>query len=131
MGFAFIVPLAAISFWAVGVPIIINLVLTALCAIVGGVQIASTFRAWRAESVTEISPDGAPGIRLPGPVLAIEVMGLILLALGGAAYFSNVEILPDWAKFEGYVIVLLIAGSAAVLPALIITLRLSGLSRSR
>jgi uncharacterized membrane protein YidH (DUF202 family) len=56
--------------------------------------------------------------KMPLVLVILDGLGAILLGLGAAKYFANIDILPAKFQFESYAIVLMFAGGLLMLPML-------------
>jgi hypothetical protein len=65
---------------------------------------------------------------IPPNLLMLDVIGMILIGIGLAKYFGGVDVLPAEVRFEDYGVVLILAGLALSLPAM---LHLPGRIRTR
>jgi len=59
-------------------------------------------------------------IHLPVPVyyLLLDAIGTILLGLGLAKYFADLDIVPPVMRFENYAVAFMVFGIVIMLPAL-------------
>ena len=52
----------------------------------------------------------------PPIVLILDIIGTVLLGLGLAKYFANVDVIPLSLRFENYGPVMIVIGAALMLP---------------
>jgi hypothetical protein len=52
----------------------------------------------------------------PIVLLVLDVIGVALLGLGIAERFAGTTIVPDWLRFTGYDLVMIIVGALLMLP---------------
>ena len=56
---------------------------------------------------------------LPINLLVLDIIGSILIGLGVAKYFGNVDVLPEKFQFENYWVVLILVGALLMFPMLL------------
>lgn len=55
----------------------------------------------------------------PPALLILDIIGTVLLGLGLAKYFANVDVIPASLRFEGYGPVMIGIGAALMLPFMV------------
>ncbi|WP_341503702.1 hypothetical protein [Gallaecimonas sp. GXIMD4217] len=61
--------------------------------------------------------------KLPLPIIIIDMVGVLLLGLGLAERFGQLELVPPSLRFAQYDLVLMVLGGLMMLPVLIWTLK--------
>jgi uncharacterized membrane protein YidH (DUF202 family) len=69
-------------------------------------------------------------LKIPLPLLVLDLLGAIVLGLGLAEWFANTNIMPVQFQFENYYIVMVICGGLLMFP-LILHIVKSALARGR
>ncbi len=62
-------------------------------------------------------------MKIPVLVLILDLIGLLLIALGLFELFSSSSILPPFAQFRGSSLVLLLIGALMVVPMIVVMVR--------
>ncbi|MDD2833334.1 MAG: DUF1418 family protein [Methylotenera sp.] len=60
-----------------------------------------------------------PSAHIPFSLIMLDVMGVLLLALGVAKHFTAVDIIPEHYQFESYGLVFIFVGVVLMLPMLL------------
>ena len=56
---------------------------------------------------------------IPPKLLILDAIGMVLLGLGLAKYFADIDVIPANLRFDNYDVAFIVAGITMALPALI------------
>lgn len=64
-------------------------------------------------------------VAIPPQLIALDFVGALLVGLGLAKHFANVDVLPAGLLFENYALVFIVIGGAMMLPMVLHILNLT------
>lgn len=57
--------------------------------------------------------------KLPLPLLALDTIGVLMLSIGMAEYFVNLNIVPEDLRFDNYAMVMMVVGGFLMIPMVV------------
>jgi len=70
-------------------------------------------------------------LRIPLKLLALDMIGTLLFAVGLADLFANTQLVPEALRFEGYAVVLIVVGVSLMAPLVVHVVKVAAGAGSR